>query len=139
MATKMQWEVLEEKDQIRGKAPTLVGGHGHWTTSAPRLGLRGHQRPQVIDRPVSEMVTLSTSAPSSSSFQSSQLSSLSTLDSSDVISTKEGQWVWSKITQAWEWVQRSEVNPTEAAVQDNEGWVQEPEGTYVRRIASWAP
>ena len=54
-----------------------------------------------------------TSASTSWSSSSSEESSLSALDSSDVVETNGGQWVWSETIQKWEWVEKAEVNQSE--------------------------
>ena len=48
--------------------------------------------------------------------------------SSEVVETNGGQWVWSDLSQKWEWV-----------AQDNRGLVEAPDDTFARRTYSWGP
>ena len=86
-----------------------------------------------------QTTSASTTSGSSSSSGSSEESSLSALDSSDVVETNGGQWVWSETSQKWEWVEKAEVNQSERGVEDSRGWERAPDGSFVRRTSSWSP
>ena len=86
-----------------------------------------------------QTTSASTTSGSSSSSGSSEESSLSALDSSDVVETNGGQWVWSETSQKWEWVEKAEVSESERGVQDRRGWEREPDGSFVRITSSWSP
>ena len=77
---------------------------------------------------------------SSSLSSTSSGSSSSVLEPSDELETGLGLWVWSDTSQRWEWfADGTEVHPTQAAFQDSAGWVQQPDGTFVRKQSSWFP
>merc|ERR1719339_390253 len=82
------------------------------------------------------------SSQQSSSSSSGAASSSSTLDSNDVVETKGGKWVWSEVSQKWEWEAEAGAKQAQAAVQDSgssdSGWTMLPNGTWARKTSSWS-
>ena len=66
------------------------------------------------------------------------------MDENDVVVTKGGRWVWSEVTNKWEWEDagakasgRGQEQETNSGSEDS-GWVQLSNGTWTRRQASWS-
>ena len=66
------------------------------------------------------------------------------MDENDVVVTKGGRWVWSEVTNKWEWEDagvkaggRGIKQEADSGSEDS-GWVQLSNGTWTRRQSSWS-
>jgi len=64
------------------------------------------------------------------------------MDENDVVVTKGGRWVWSEVTNKWEWEDAGAKSGGRGQVTDSgsedSGWVQLSNGTWTRRQSSWS-
>ena len=59
-----------------------------------------------------------------------------------MVETNGGKWVWSEVSQKWEWEAEAGAKQAQAAVQDSgssdSGWTMLPNGTWARKTSSWS-
>ena len=85
-----------------------------------------------------------------SSSSSGRASSAASLDENDVVVTKGGRWVWSEVSNKWEWEEGAGGGARGGAGggagggqqsssgSDDSGWVQQSDGTWARKQSSWS-
>ena len=111
-----------DRTQYRGSAGTSYNSGGSGYTSGTSQSSNSHNAGESFSR-------------------SGGAARSEALDENDVVVTKGGRWVWSEVTNKWEWEDaaaqsRSRGQDSNSGSEDS-GWVQLSNGTWTRSQSSW--